>query len=109
LHSSHIELQDISDEIERLADHINYDPARIEQMNERISFGYKLLKKHSVQTTNDLLAIKKQLGDKLMAVLNIDDAILEKEKECNRLFKEAVAIANKISVNRQKQVKPMPG
>ncbi len=107
LHSSHIELQDISDEIERLADHINYDPARIEQMNERISFGYKLLKKHSVQTTNDLLAIKKQLGDKLMAVLNIDDAILEKEKECNRLFKEAVAIANKISVNRQKQVKPL--
>lgn len=107
LHSSHIELQDISDEIERLADHINYDPARIEQMNERISFGYKLLKKHSVQTTNDLLAIKKQLGDKLMAVLNIDDAILEKEKDCNRLFKEAAAIANKISVNRQKQVKPL--
>lgn len=107
LHSSHIELQDISDEIERLADHINYDPARIEQMNERISFGYKLLKKHSVQTTNDLLAIKKQLGDKLMAVLNIDDAILEKETACNRLFKEATAIANIISVNRHKQVKPL--
>ncbi len=107
LHSSHIELQDISDEIERLADHINYDPARIEQMNERISFGYKLLKKHSVQTTNDLLAIKKQLGDKLLAVLNIDDAILEKETAYNRLFKEAAAIANKISVNRQKQVKPL--
>jgi DNA repair protein RecN (Recombination protein N) len=107
LHSSHIELQDISDEIERLVDHINYDPARIEQMNERISSGYKLLKKHSVQTTNDLLAIKKQLGDQLLAVLNIDDAILEKETACNRLSKEAAAIANKISVNRQQQVKPL--
>ena len=107
LQSSHIELQDISDEIERLADHVNYDPARIEQMNERISVGYRLLKKHSVQTTNELLVIKKQLGDKLLAVLNIDDAILEKEKEYDRLLKEATAIAARISVNRQKQVKPL--
>ena len=107
LHSSHIELQDIADEIERLADHVNHDPVRIEQMNERISVGYRLLKKHSVQTTNELLVIQKQLGDKLLAVLNIDDAILEKEKACDRLFREATAIAIKISVNRQKQAKPL--
>jgi len=107
LHSSQIELLDISDEIERLADHVNYDPARIEQMNERISFGYKLLKKHSVQTTNELLVIKNQLNDKLLAVLNIDDSILEKENESNTLFKEAIAIANKISANRQKQIRPL--
>ena len=107
LNSSQIELQDISDEIERLVDHINYDPERIEQMNERISFGYKLLKKHSVQTTGELLGIKNQLGDKLSAVLNIDDSILEKEKESENLFKEATAMANKISLNRQKQIKPL--
>lgn len=107
LQSSQIELQDISDEIEHLIDHIHYDPARIEQMNERISLGYKLLKKHTVQTTNELLAIKQQLGDKLLAVLNIDESILEKEKEHDRLYKEALAIAIKLSANRQKQVKPL--
>ncbi|MEO5997234.1 MAG: DNA repair protein RecN [Chitinophagaceae bacterium] len=107
LQSSQIELQDISDEIEYLVDHVNHDPARIEQINERISIGYKLLKKHGVQTTNELLVIKKQLGDKLLEVLNIDESILEKEKEYDKLHKDAIAIANKISVNRQKQVKPL--
>lgn len=107
LQSSQIELQDISDEIEHLIDHIHYDPTRIEQMNERISLGYKLLKKHGVQTTNELLAIKQQLGDKLLAVLNVDELILEKEKEQERLYKEALAVASKLSVNRQKQLRPL--
>jgi DNA repair protein RecN (Recombination protein N) len=107
LHSSQIELQDIAGEIERMIDHIHYDPARIEKMNERISFGYKLLKKHTVQTTNELLVLKNQLQQKLQAVLNIDDNIIEKEKECDRLFKEASAIAKKMSANRLSQVKPL--
>lgn len=107
LQSSQIELQDIADEIEHLADHVVYDPARIEQMNERISMGYKLLKKHNVHNTRELLAVKAGLADKLQAVLNIDETIFEKEKEQDKLLKEAIIVAGKISANRQKQVKPL--
>ncbi len=87
LQSAQIELQDISDEVSRISDHVNYDPEKIEQLNERLSTGYKLLKKHGVQTTNELLAIQQQLEEKMQAVLNIDEAIQQKEKE-NALRKE---------------------
>lgn len=109
LQSSQIELQDIADEVSRISDHINYDSEKIEQLNERLSTGYKLLKKHGVQTTNELLDIQKGLEDKLKAVLNIDDAIQQKEKESLRLKEEATKHAKQISDVRKQQVKPLEG
>jgi DNA repair protein RecN (Recombination protein N) len=105
--SIQIELQDVADEVGRISDHVNYDPEKIEQLNERLSNGYKLLKKHGVQTTNELLGIQRELAETLQAVLNIDEAIQQKEKESNRLKEEVMRLAKKISESRQKQIKPL--
>lgn len=107
IQSAQIELQDIADEIERLNNHVQFDQQRIGQINERLSLGYKLLKKHGVHTTQQLLGIREQLGDKLQAVLNIDETISNKEKERERLVSEAEAQAARISVNRRNQAKPL--
>jgi DNA repair protein RecN (Recombination protein N) len=106
LQSTQIELQDIADDVDRISSHINYDPERIEQISERLSLGYKLQKKHAVNSTNELLVIQQQLEEKLQAVLNMDEAILQKEKESNKLFTEATKLATKIADGRRKQVKP---
>jgi len=107
LRSVQIELQDVADEVGRISDHVNYDPEKIEQLNERLSTGYKLLKKHGVQTTNELLLIQQQLEEKLQAVLNIDEAILQKEKQSVQLMNEGLAMAKKISAIRHQQTKPL--
>jgi DNA repair protein RecN (Recombination protein N) len=107
LHSSQIELQDIADEVDRISGHVNYDPEKIEQLSDRLSAGYKLMKKHGVQTTGELLQIRQQLQEKLQAVLNMDTEISEKEKESAKLLQEATEMANKISEGRKKQVKPL--
>jgi DNA repair protein RecN (Recombination protein N) len=107
LQSSQIELQDIADDIDRISNHINYDPGKIEQLNERLSLGYKLQKKHGVNSTVELLAIQKQLEDKLQAVLNIDQAIQQKENESTKLITAAISLAKEISGNRKQQVKPL--
>ena len=107
LQSSQIELQDIAGELNQISDHIHYDPEKIEQLNERLSTGYKLIKKHGVQTTNELLQIQKQLEKKLQEVLNMDETIQQKEKESNKLLDEAVKLASKISEGRHKQIKSL--
>lgn len=107
LQSAQIELQDIADEVERINDHVQYDPQRIEQLNDRIAIGYKLLKKHGVKMTGELLAIKASLEEKLQAVLNIDEAIQAKEKSVQQLYQEALLQANNITANRIKQIKPL--
>jgi DNA repair protein RecN (Recombination protein N) len=107
LQSAQLELQDIAGDLDSISDHINYSPEKIEQLNERLSLGYKLMKKHGVKTTNELLEIQKQLEEKLKAVLNIDESIQQKEKELTTTYKSALQLANEISEGRKKQVKPL--
>jgi DNA repair protein RecN (Recombination protein N) len=107
LHSVQIELQDISDEVDRMNDHINYDPGKIEEIDSRSTAGYKLLKKHGVKTTNELLEIKQQLQKKLQAVLDIGEQLGLKEKETGKLFSEATEMASRISGGRRKQIRSL--
>ena len=106
LTSAQLEIQDVADELEKIDDTIVYDPERINIINERLSEGYKLLKKHSVTTTKDLMEIAKSLQQKLDAVFSITHAIEKTEKESTHLLQEATGIALKINTNRNTQVKP---
>jgi len=107
LQSAQIELQDIADDIDLISNQVNYDPEKIGQLNERLSLGYKLQKKHGVNSTGELLEIQKKVEEKLQAVLNMDETIQQKEKESKQLFAEATRLAAKISENRHKQTKPL--
>jgi DNA repair protein RecN (Recombination protein N) len=107
LQSAQVELQDIADEVEHIGNHINYDPEKIDRLNERLSTGYKLQKKHGVHSTNELLQIRDELDRKLQAILNIDDQIQQKEKETSKWLDEVTALAGTISAGRTKQVKPL--
>ncbi len=106
LQSTQIELQDIADSIDHIGGQVHYDPEKIEQLNERLSLGYKLQKKHGVSSTAELLVIHQQLEEKLQAVFSMDELILQKEKEAGKVYQQALEIATTISKARQKQVKP---
>jgi DNA repair protein RecN (Recombination protein N) len=106
LQSAQVELQDIAGEIGDIGNEINYNPKKIESLNERLSLGYKLLKKHGVKTTEELLLIKTGLENKLQAVLNIDDSIREMEKRLAEAGNDLALQAQKISEGRAKQVRP---
>ena len=106
LQSTQIELQDIADELESINDTVQYSAERIQIVSDRISAGYKLMKKHSVNSTSELLAIKETLQQKLNDVLNISEAIAQKEKLTNQLLQQCEQAATTISSNRNKSIKP---
>ena len=101
-----LELDDIAETIDSMNSSINYEPQRMQIVNDRISAGYRLLKKHNVVSTNELIAIKNTLQEKLSAAVNTDGAVEAKEKEVAGLLKTCIALAGEISANRQKAIKP---
>lgn len=106
LQSTQIELQDIAGEIDTLNSKIIFDEQRIEAINERLMAGFRLQKKHGVKDTNALLAIQDELGQKLRAVLDIDDAIAAQQATVLHLHQDATALAAQLSKARQKVIKP---
>ena len=107
LQAAQVELKDIAGELEHLSNQVNFDPQKLESLNDRLSVGYRLQKKHGVQSTKELLFIQQQLEEKLQAVLNIDETIQQKEKETEKLLDACKNLASKISEGRKKQVKPL--
>ncbi|MBC7887964.1 MAG: DNA repair protein RecN [Ferruginibacter sp.] len=105
--SAQAELQDIGDELEKINEGVQYDPERIEVLTDKISLGYRLLKKHGVNTTNELLAIKDTLQEKLIGILNITEAIAQKDIAVQQLLIDCKQLAGEISINRHRSVKPL--
>lgn len=100
-----IELADLASEIEKLNEHIDADPERLEVVSGQMQQLHTLLKKHQVSTEEELLALKSELEEKVDVSLNIDQKIAAKAKE----VKEQEAVLNKICKSlHQKREKSIP-
>ena len=106
LQSVQIELRDIAGEIEHINNKLNFDAERILVVSDRLALGYKLLKKHNVQTTAELLGIRDGLQKELDKVLHLDTDITALEKKAAEQLNEATQLAKTILANREKQVAP---
>ena len=104
LRSSQIEIQDISEEAAMISSGIVMDERRMNEVNERLSAGYKLLKKHGVKNTDGLLEVRQTLSERISKVMNLDEEIKMAEKEKTALGREADELAAKISKGRKDQV-----
>jgi DNA repair protein RecN (Recombination protein N) len=101
-----LDIHDVADELQRIDDSVSFDQERIEIINERISLGYKLLKKHNVNSTAELLRIQSSLQQKLDAVLNLSSSIEKLEAATKRMYAECMKVSQLISEKRESQVKP---
>ncbi len=104
--SAEAELKDIADELEHIDQNIQYSADRLGIVSDRISLGYKLLKKHGVKTTGELLGIRTELENKLNDILNISELIDQKEKLTNELLLQCRQQAAVISARREKAIDP---
>lgn len=100
-----IELKDISDEIERKADNIEFNPQRLDWVNDRLSTIYSLEKKHSVDSVEELLQLQNELEEKLLLIDNSDELIEELTAKCEAQYKKVLALAEKLSASRRKAAK----
>ena len=100
LDSCYIELKDIADELESQAEDVEYNPQRLEQVNERLSTIYTLQKKHGVETVEELLRIQEEMEEKLSRITHSDDFIEELQQQVNAQKEKVLALAKKLSQTR---------
>ena len=107
LKAAQIELADITSELQTWQDKMDIDASKISTMQERLSQGYHLQKKHKVQSTAALLEIQQVLSKELEAVLHIDEAIETYTKKVAAAEKDLTTRAANLSELRKKQAGPL--
>jgi len=107
LKAAQIEIADIASDLNTWQDKIDFDDKKIITIQERLSLGYNLLKKHKVQTTAELLNIAAQLEKDLSEVLNLNDQINELTTLVKKFEKEVITSAAGLTAKREKQIIPL--
>lgn len=69
------ELREMSNEFEKVADQTDYDPERILEAQQRLDLIYRLQKKHTVATVDELLAIQTNLEQQLAGFADLGNEI----------------------------------
>ena len=100
LESSYIELKDLAAESERLGNGIDYDPGRIESLQQRLDTLYSLQQKHRVGTVTELIAILHEFRDKIDRIAGYDLNIEKTEKALAETTERLTAMAGQLSEKR---------
>ena len=105
LHSCHIELKDIADEVESSLEDVDFDPAELDHINQRLDHLYDLEKKYHADTVSDLIVLRDELKEKLNAIENSDEALAELEAKCELLKGKTRQLADALTKLRQQAAK----
>lgn len=101
LESSYIELKDIAQEAASQEEQVEYNPQRMEEVNERLNLIYTLEKKHRVESVEDLLLLQQRFEAKLAILNDGDDRIESLKQQVEEQLQQVVAQANRLSQVRQ--------
>jgi DNA repair protein RecN (Recombination protein N) len=106
LKAAQIELADVANELNSWQDKIDFDDKKMALIQDRLSEGYSLQKKHKVQSTHELISIQQQLEQDLTAVLSLDEEISELTKQVKGDEKQVTELANSLTLKRNKETAP---
>lgn len=104
LESSLIELQDLAQELERSNESIEFDPARIDYLNQRLDVIYTLQQKHHVDSVDDLIKIREDLKVKVGKIESSDALIDDLKKQLSIQKEELAQAAANLTNSRAKAI-----
>ncbi len=100
INSLQIELKDITQEIVNLSLSTEYDPNRLQEVNDRLDLLYSLQQKHRVGTIKELTEVKDDFSEKLLKLNSFDDELKKLEEQINIAKKRTTELADNLSQSR---------
>ena len=105
LNSCYIELKDLSHEIANAGEEVEFNPTRLDYVNERLNLIYTLQKKHRVSSIEELLAVAEEFRTKLDAITSYDDKIQELTQQKKDLYNKVLEQGRVLTEYRTKSAK----
>ncbi|MCS5491594.1 DNA repair protein RecN [Algoriphagus limi] len=100
-HSALIELKDLVATLEEEDLNVEVDFEKLEETRERLSKIYQLQKKHGVLTVEELIAIEKDLADRVFEFQNLDESLEKAEKEFHQAEKLMIKSGEALTAKRK--------
>ena len=89
LESCYIEVKDISQDVSRYLEDVDFDPSELDAINNRLDRLYDLEKKYHVETVEELIAKRDEIRQQLDGIENSDESLAELQQHLDALLKQA--------------------
>ena len=101
LESCYIELKDMAADICSMLDGVDFDPARLDTINQRLDLLYSLQQKYRVETVAQLIEMQQQLGQQLSRIENSDEELAALQQQVEQTLRQATEKAALLTQMRQ--------
>lgn len=101
IRSSYLDLKDLSREMGVLLHDVEVNPARMDQISQRLNLLFTLQQKHRVKTNSELIALRDEFAEKLSFIESFESNISDIKKqlaECEVVTKE---LADQLTAKRR--------
>ncbi|MDO4703344.1 DNA repair protein RecN [Tannerella sp.] len=97
LHSAWTDMADLASETDVLKEDVEFDPNRLEWVNERLNTMYSLQQKHRVSSVEELLALQQRFTTQLSAIDSFDEQIEALTKQSEMTYKVLMMQAGELT------------
>lgn len=105
IESCYIELKDISQDINTETENIEFDPLRLEQINNLLDKIYFIEKKYHLVNIDEIIELQSNIETKLNQIYNSDEELYRLEAKEKELFDKCCILASELTVVRTKAAK----
>ena len=95
-----VELKDIAYDLRHKEDETQFDEGQLQSLQERYDLLSRLMMKHRVNDFEELITLRDNLKEKVLAFENIDEAIAKAEKELKENEKQLSSLAKALHDKR---------
>ncbi|MEG1544304.1 MAG: DNA repair protein RecN [Tannerellaceae bacterium] len=107
LRTAYIDLNDLASETDVLKEDVEFNPERMEWVNERLNTLYSLQQKHRVSTIDELIALQEKYDSQLKEIDSFDEQLEQLAKQLEASHKELLQQASTLSEQRKVAAKGM--
>lgn len=101
LRSAYIDLKDLASETDVLKEDIEFNPERLDWVNERLNVLYTLEQKHHLSTVEELIALQEKYESQLREIDSFEEQIEQINKQVEASHKELMQQAAVLSEQRK--------
>lgn len=101
LRTAYIDLNDLASETDVLKEDVEFNPERLEWVDDRLNTLYSLQQKHHVSTVEELIAIRDKYAAQLQEIGSFEEQIAEMEQQVETSRRELLQQAAVLSGQRK--------
>jgi DNA repair protein RecN (Recombination protein N) len=104
--AAYVELKDIAGELDSILDSVAVDDERLDQVNQRLALAQRLVKKHGLVASDQLLEVQSVLSNEMQQLSNAEEDLEKLEKEV--AFHQSKSVDLALNLNKHRK-KVLPG